>query len=105
MLRDIAADADAAHATVTIASILHVTAARRAIAHAPDSRFDADPLRVYVTRHWYLHSYLDHLQTAMHARQPHTVTDAVEAPSRAHPHQPHHSPAAQRRRPVTDHLW
>ena len=67
VLRDIA-DADAAHATVSIATTLHATAARRAIAHAPDSRFDADPLRVHVTRHWYLHSYLDHLQTATRSR-------------------------------------
>ena len=68
MLRDIA-DADAARATVTIATTLHATAARRAITHAPDGRFDADPLRVHVTRHWYLHCYLDHLQTATRSRQ------------------------------------
>ena len=78
VLRDVA-DADAAHATVSIATTLHATAARRAIAHAPDSRFDADPLRIHVTRHWYLHSYLDHLQTATRSRQqPLTVTDDVE---------------------------
>lgn len=63
VLRDIA-DADAAHATVSIATTLHATAERRAIAHAPDNRFDADLLRIHVTRHWYLHSYLEHLHTA-----------------------------------------
>jgi len=79
MLRNVA-DADAAHATVTIATTLHATAARRAIAHAPDSRFDADLLRIHVTRHWYLHSYLDHLQTATRSRPPHTavVSTAVD---------------------------
>ena len=78
VLRDVA-DADAAHATVSIATTLHTTAARRAIGHAPDSRFDADPLRVHVTRHWYLHNYLDQVQTATRSRQqPLTVTDDVE---------------------------
>jgi len=77
VLRDVA-DADAAQATVSIAATLHTIAARRAIDHAPDTRFDADPLRIHVTRHWYLHSYLDHLRTATRSRQPHTVTDAVE---------------------------
>ena len=77
VLRDVA-DADAAQATVSIATTLHATAARRAIAHAPDSRFDADPLRIHVTRHWYLHSYLDHLHTATRSQAAPTVTDAVE---------------------------
>lgn len=78
VLRDVA-DADAAHATLSIATTLHATAAHRAIAHAPDGRFDADTLRVHVTRHWYLHSYLDQLQTATRSRQqPLTVTDDVE---------------------------
>lgn len=80
VLRDIA-DADAARATVSIATTLHATAARRAISDAPDSRFDADPLRVHVTRHWYLHSYLDHLQTATRSWPPHPapVSAAVDA--------------------------
>lgn len=77
MLRNVA-DADAAHATVSIANTLDTTAAHRAIAHAPDSRFDADPLRIHVTRHWYLHSYLEHLHTATRSRQPHTFSDQVE---------------------------
>lgn len=72
LLRDVA-DADAAHATVSIATTLHVTAAHRAIAHAPDGRFDNDPLRIHVSRHWYLHSYVDHLQTATHSRPPQTA--------------------------------
>lgn len=77
MLRNIA-DADAAHATVSITTSLHAIAASRAIAHAPDMRFDADPIRIHVTRHWYLHSYLDHVHTATRTRQPHTYSDSVE---------------------------
>lgn len=77
VLRDVA-DADAARAAVTIATTLHATAARRAIAHAPDTRFDTDPLRIHVSRHWYLHCYLDHLHAAIRSGQPHPVTDAVE---------------------------
>jgi hypothetical protein len=77
VLRDLA-DADAAHATVSIATTLHATAAHRAIAHAPDSRFDADPLRIHVTRHWYLHSYLDHLHTATRSQPAPIATDTVE---------------------------
>jgi hypothetical protein len=77
VLRDVA-DTDVAQATVTIATTLHASAARRAVAHAPQTRFDADQIRVHVTRHWHLHCYLDHLQTATRSRQPQTATDAVE---------------------------
>ncbi|GAA3623653.1 hypothetical protein [Microlunatus ginsengisoli] len=74
VLRDLA-DADAARATLTIITSLHATAARRAITHAPDGRFDADPVRVHVTRHWYLHCYLDHLQTATRTQPPQPALD------------------------------
>lgn len=77
MLRDIA-DADAAHASVAVATTLYATATHRAIAHAPDSRFDADPLRIHVTRHWYLHSYLDRLHTSTRSQHPHTFSSSVE---------------------------
>ena len=97
VLRDIA-DADAARATLTIVTSLHATAARRAIAHAPDTRFDADPLRIHVTRHWYLHSYLDHLHTATRTQPATHRHGDARAPDRDHPHHPHHPAAGGRRR-------
>ena len=48
VLRDVAAS-DAAQAAAAITESLADTAARRAIQHAPDGRFDGDQVRVHVT--------------------------------------------------------
>lgn len=77
VLRNIA-DADAAHATVSIATTLHANAANRAIVHAPESRFDGDQLRVHVVRHWYMHSYLDYVDIATRSAHPYTATGSAE---------------------------
>lgn len=69
VIRDTAAD-DAAHAAADIVDHLTTVAARRAILHAPDDRFDGNPLAIHVTRHWYQHCYNDHLYGATRTRHP-----------------------------------
>ncbi|QGN34492.1 hypothetical protein [Microlunatus sp. Gsoil 973] len=62
--------ADAATATARITERLHEVGVARAIRHAPDHRFDDDPLRVQVARHWYLRCYEDSLAAAAKVRTP-----------------------------------
>jgi hypothetical protein len=72
------ADSDAAQAAVTITESLADAAARLAIRHAPDGRFDGDQVRVHVTRHWYQRCYRDHVAAALNARLPLTAVTAAE---------------------------
>lgn len=73
------AEDDANHATVEIVQHLHEVAAARAVAEAPDHRFDSDELRVHVTRHWYQRCYLDHIESATRSQQSLAgVTDGEE---------------------------
>lgn len=77
-IRDTAVD-DAANAAADIVDHLAAVAMRRAIVHAPDERFDGDEVAVHVTRHWYQHSYDDHVHGATRSRHPLAeVTDGQE---------------------------
>lgn len=78
VVRNAAVD-DAAHAATEIVAKLHHAAARRAVLHAGDERFDGDQVRVHVTRHWYQRCYDDHVEAATRSQQPFAgVTDAEE---------------------------
>ena len=78
VVRDTACD-DAAHAAAEIAARLRSVVDRRAVLHAPDERFDADAVRVHVTRHWYKRCYDDWVADATQSRMPlRAVTDAEE---------------------------
>jgi len=76
VVRDVAAD-DAAHASAGIVAHLGGVAARRAVLHASDDRFDGDQLAIHVTRHWYQRCYDDHVHGATRSRQP--LADVTEA--------------------------
>jgi len=69
VVRDVAVD-DAAQAAADIVAHLGSVAARRAILHAADDRFDGDQLSVHVSRHWYQRCYDDHLHGVTESRQP-----------------------------------
>jgi hypothetical protein len=64
--------ADAATATARITEGLHEVGATRAVRHAPDNRFDGDPLRIQVTRHWYQRCYDDSVDAAAKVHKPQT---------------------------------
>lgn len=69
LIRNVAVD-DAARAAAEIVTSLKAVGERRAIRHAPDDRFDADPLRVHVARHWYVRCYQDHVERTTLSQQP-----------------------------------
>ena len=78
VVRNTARD-DAAHAAAEIASRLRSVVVRRAVLHAGDERFDANAVRVHVSRHWYKRCYDDCVEGATQSRMPlRAVTDAEE---------------------------
>lgn len=70
--------ADAAAAVARIIERLADAGAVRAIRQAPDHRFDSDPLRVHVTRHWYQRSYDRTVEEAVNARHARTAANDAE---------------------------